>query len=158
MRADEILFCKPNRSAGASVGTGLWKLPLLFLPLTMLALAGCAFTIPIRPSLEGSRWQVRAINGQVLPPTPNYQVEFRNGRLEGRLGCNRFTGIYSLGAETITFSLSGVTEMACDAAATAHETAGLAALRQPLRIFWTDLGARLELTSSTGSLDLRRIR
>ena len=131
---------------------------LRFLTISLLPLAGCAFMIPIRPSLEGSRWQIRAINGETLPPTPNYRVEFRNGRLEGRLGCNRFSGIYSLGAETITFSLGGVTEMACGPVETAHEAAGLAALRQPLSIFWTDLGGRLVLTSSGGSLDLRRIR
>jgi len=130
----------------------------LFVLLGALPLAGCAFSIPIRPSLEGSSWQVRAIDGEVLPPTSAYRVEFGGGRIGGRLGCNRFSGLYWLGSESIVVHVVETSEMACDRATTAHETAGLAALRQPLRIFWTDLGARLKLTSSTGSLDLRRIR
>jgi heat shock protein HslJ len=132
--------------------------PLLVLALAVLPLTGCAFTIPIRPSLENSRWQVRAINGERLPPTSEFYVEFRTGRITGRLGCNRFGGLYWLGPETITVHPVEITEMACDPVAMAHEAAGLAALRTPLRIFWTDLGARLELTSATGSLDLRRTR
>jgi heat shock protein HslJ len=121
-------------------------------------LAGCASTIGIRPSLEGTRWQVRSIDGQAVPPTSAYQVEFRGGRLAGKFGCNSFSGPYRLGQETILVGPVAATEMACPGEAMAHEAAGFAALRQPLRIFWTDLGARLVLTSSAGSLDLRRIR
>jgi hypothetical protein len=66
--------------------------------------------------------------------------------------------LYWLGSESIVVHVVERSVMACDRATTAHETACLAALRQPLRIFWTDLGARLILTSSTGSLDLKRIR
>lgn len=131
---------------------------LRFVALSLLPLAGCAFSIPIRPSLEGSRWQVRSIDGKVLPRTPNYQVEFGRGRISGRFGCNRFSGLYQLGRESMVIHVVETTEMGCDVVTLAHESAGLAAVRQPLRIFWTDLGARLELTSSTGSLDLRRIR
>ena len=127
--------------------------------LALLALAGCAFSIPIRPSLEGSRWQIRAINGDPMPPLPNYYVEFRHGQISGRMGCNLFSGPYRLDAEAIVVGGLSTTEMACDATTTAHEAAGLAALRgRSLRIFWTDLGARLVLTSATGSMDLKRIR
>lgn len=131
----------------------------VLLAFSMLALAGCAFTIPIRPSLEGSRWQVRAINGEAMPATPTYHIEFGGGRISGRFGCNRFSGPYSLGTEAILVGGFETTEIGCDATTMAHEAAGLAALRgRVLRIFWTDLGARLELTSPTGSLDLRKIR
>lgn len=131
--------------------------PLLGLALAVLT--GCAFSIPIRPSLEGSRWQIRSINGEAVPPLPNYYVEFRHGQISGRMGCNQFSGPYRLDAEAIVVGGLSTTEMACDAATTAHEAAGFAALRgRSLRIFWTDLGARLVLTSATGSIDLRRMR
>lgn len=123
----------------------------------LLALGGCAFNIPIRPSLEGSRWQVVRINGQDVPRTPDYQVEFAGGQFGGKLGCNRFGGSYVLGAETITVGPIAATKMACMGRAMSDEQAGFAAMALPLRIFWTDLGARLVLTSPNGSLDLRKI-
>ena len=132
--------------------------PALLPALVFLPLVGCAFAIPIRPSLEGSHWQVRSINAEVLPATSAYQVEFRGGHLGGKFGCNSFSGPYRLGPDSIVVGPVAATEMACGPPAMAHEAAGLAALGRPLRIFWTDLGARLVLTSSAGSLDLRRIR
>lgn len=128
------------------------------LALGVLSLGGCGFLIPIRQSLEGSRWQVRSINGETLPATPAYQVEFRGGRFAGKFGCNSFSGPYRLGQESIFVGPVAATEMACPGNAMAHEAAGFAALGRPLRIFWTDFGARLVLTSSAGSLDLRRIK
>jgi heat shock protein HslJ len=122
------------------------------------SLAACGFTIPLRPSLEGTRWQVRSINGETLPTTSAYQVEFRGGRFAGKFGCNSFSGPYRLGQESIFVGPVAATEMACAGDAMAHEAAGFAALSRPLRIFWTDLGARLVLTSSAGSLDLSRIK
>lgn len=127
-------------------------------PLAALALlGGCAFTVPIRPSIEGSRWQVTRINGGQVPATPQYQVEFRDGRFGGRLGCNSFGGPFSLGAETLMVGPVAATKMACAGRGMADEAAGFAIIGQPMRMVWTDLGARLILTSPAGSLDLRRI-
>ena len=44
------------------------------------ALASCATAEAPGPMLEGSRWQVIAIDGQVTPRTDLYQLEFKDGR------------------------------------------------------------------------------
>jgi len=122
-----------------------------------LLLPACATPIPLGQPLEPSRWQVIAINGQSVPSSDSYRVEFRGGRFGGRLGCNHFGGPYRLRGGTLMVGQIASTMMACSEPAMSHERLGLAALAQPLQMGWSEGGARLTLSGSAGSISLARI-
>jgi heat shock protein HslJ len=121
-----------------------------------LLLSACAMSIPIRPALEPSRWQVIAINGQPTPASDSYMVEFRGGQIGGRLGCNQFGGPYQVSGGVMTAGPIAATRMACSEPAMSHERLGLAALGHPLQMGWTYSGSRLTLAGAGGSITLSK--
>lgn len=123
-----------------------------------LLLSACALSIPIRPPLEPSRWQVIAINGQPTPAADSYVVEFRGGQFGGRLGCNHFGGPYQVRGGVLSVGQVAGTMMACAEPAMSHERMGLAALAQPLQMGWSHSGERLTLSGPAGSITLSKRR
>lgn len=124
--------------------------------LAVLApLAACTSVVTAPASLDRSRWLVTAVNGQPTPRTDHYRVEFRQGRLGGRLGCNSFSGDFRVAAEMLSVGPVAATRMACEEPHMSFEERGFAILQQPMRIGWRS-GERLTLQNERGALDLER--
>ena len=120
------------------------------------ALAGCATAkAPGGPTLEGSAWQVTAIDGQATPRTDMYQIEFRDSRMSGRFGCNRFSGTYTATGSTLSLGPTMSTRMGCSEPAGTHEREGLAVLQQEAQLAWT--GSQLTISNHSGSIALERL-
>ena len=120
------------------------------------ALASCATAEAPGPMLEGSRWQVIAIDGQVTPRTDLYQLEFKDGRASGRFGCNRFSGVYTVAGSTLSLGPTMATRMGCPEPASTHESEGLAVLQQEAQLTWA--GNKLTISNANGSIALEQLR
>jgi len=118
-------------------------------------LAGCASVSTTPASLEGTSWTVASIDGAATPRTDAYRLEFRDGRIGGKFGCNGFSGPYSLAANTLTAGNVAATKMACPGPADTFEREGFAVLAQPMHLQWQS-GSRLTLNNSAGSIALER--
>jgi heat shock protein HslJ len=119
------------------------------------ALANCATAEAPAPALEGSRWQVVAIDGQATPRTDVYQIEFMDGRASGRFGCNRFSGEYTAAGSTLSLGPTMSTRMGCPEPASTHESEGLAVLQQEAQLAWA--GNQLTISNTNGSIALERL-
>jgi heat shock protein HslJ len=123
---------------------------------TAAALAGCTSVAPAPASLEGTTWMVAAIDGAAAPRTDAYRLEFRDGRLSGKFGCNGFSGPYTLAGNTLTAPNVAATRMACPGLADSLEREGFAVLAQPMHLQWQS-GSRLTLTNPAGSIAIERL-
>ena len=119
-------------------------------------LAGCASVSTTPTSLEGTTWTVTAIDGAATPRTDAYRLEFGDGRIGGKFGCNGFSGPYSLASDTLTACDVAATRMACPGPADRFEREGFAVLAQPALLQWQS-GSRLTLTNAAGSIALERL-
>lgn len=119
-------------------------------------LAGCATVAPSPVSLEGTAWRVSAIDGQATPATDAYRLEFREGRVSGKFGCNGFSGPYSLAGNTLTAGNVAATKMFCPGPASTFETEGFAVLQQPMQISWSS-DSQVTLGNAAGSIALERL-
>lgn len=127
-----------------------------FVIAAAVAATACASIAGDGQSFEGTRWRVTAVNGRPTPATGDSRIEFRNGEIGGRFGCNRFGGRLSVRSETITAGPIMATLMGCAAPAAAFESAGFAILNQPMRWQWT-AGLQMTLSNSAGSIALERL-
>ena len=118
-------------------------------------LVGCATVSPTPASLEGTAWTVAAIDGAATPRTDAYRLEFRDGRIGGKFGCNGFGGPYSLADSTLTAGNVAATKMACPGPADVFEREGFAVLAQPMQLDWQS-ESRLTLSNAAGSIALAR--
>ena len=87
------------------------------------------------PALEGTPWQLTGYPnsaGQASKPIEGSRVtaEFRDGKLAGSAGCNRYSGSYKLDGDKLTIGQAASTMMACadPAGVMEQESAYLAAL------------------------------
>jgi heat shock protein HslJ len=119
-------------------------------------LAGCASVSTTPASLEGTTWTVARIDDAATPRTDAYRLEFRDGRIGGKFGCNSFSGPYSLAGKTLTAGNVAATKMACPGPADTFEREGFAVLAQPMQLQWHS-GSRLTLTNAAGSIALERL-
>ena len=120
-----------------------------------LACAACSSIAVDARTFEGTRWRVTAIDGQATPANGDYRMEFQQGQIGGRFGCNGWGGRYSVAGETLTASEVRSTMMACAEPAMTFESRGLAVLQQPMR--WTETaGGKLTLSNGAGSIALER--
>jgi heat shock protein HslJ len=127
------------------------------IPIAVAAgLAGCASVSTTPASLEGTAWTVSAIDGAATPRTDAYRLQFRDGRIGGKFGCNGFSGPYSLASDTLTAGNVAVTRMACPGPADTFERKGFAVLAQPMQLHWQS-GSRLTLTNAAGSIAVERM-
>lgn len=104
------------------------------------------------PSLDRTRWSVVAVNGRPTPPG-EYFIEFDNGRLSARFGCNGIGAGYTQTGSTLDAGALIATRMACPDMS--WENQGSAVLDQLMTIEWFD-NHRIALNSSAGRLDLVR--
>jgi heat shock protein HslJ len=105
------------------------------------------------PPLDRTRWTVLAVNGQPTPRQGEYSIEFDNGRMTARLGCNSLNATYTQNGSTLDAGPIAATRMACPDMG--WETQGTAVLDKPLQVVMHDPN-RLTLTSSAGSIELAR--
>jgi heat shock protein HslJ len=120
-----------------------------------LICAACTSVVADARTFDGTRWRVAAIDDRPTPAMGEYRVEFRNGEISGRFGCNGWGGSYAVSGEMIVASRVMSTMMACSDPAGSFESAGLAVLRQPMRLRWPG-GERLTLSNAAGSIELER--
>ena len=119
-----------------------------------LACAACTSVIANARTFEGTSWHVTAIDGHATPTSGDYRMEFRNGEIGGRFGCNSWGGHYTVPGETIVATRIIATQMACGDPAGTFESQGFAVLRQPMRLSWA--GETLTLSNGAGSIRLER--
>ena len=123
--------------------------------LAVLA-AGCTSVTASRASFDGTRWHVTAVNGQATPAAGDYSLQFAQGNVGARFGCNRIGGRYSaLGDSLRTFDVHS-TLMGCPEPAATFERQGSAVLTAPMRIAWSG-ETRLTLSNDQGSIALERV-
>ena len=124
--------------------------------LLALACAACTSIAADARTFEGTRWHITMIDGRLTPALGDYRMEFRDGGIGGRFGCNHFGGRFAVKGETLIASEIRSTLMACSDPAASFESAGFAVLNQPMRMNWSS-DQRLSLSNSAGSIILERI-
>lgn len=107
----------------------------------------------VAPPLERTRWRVVAMNGRPTPAAGDFGMDFENGRLSARFGCNGMGGSYRQNGATLIVSGLMGTQMACPDMS--FESHGSAILRQPLTIRLLD-PSRISLANATGTIELAR--
>jgi heat shock protein HslJ len=120
-----------------------------------LLFAACTSIAADARTFEGTRWQVTAINGRATPAAGDYRIEFKDGGIGGRLGCNSMGGRYSVAGDVMTVRDLASTLMGCPEPAASFETQGFAVLNRPMQMNWIS-GARLTLSNAAGSITLER--
>ena len=125
---------------------------------TILAalLSGCTSVASTNATLEGTEWQVMAIDGQPTPRTETYRMQFKDGQVGGRFGCNHFGGQFSARGSTLTVTNTTSTLMGCPEPAATFEREGLSVLQQPMAMQWAS-DRRLTLSNAAGSIALERV-
>jgi heat shock protein HslJ len=117
--------------------------------------AACTSVAVDARTFEGTRWHVTAINGRTTPPKGDYRVEFKDGGIGGRFGCNQFGGKYAVRGETLVVRDIASTLMGCPEPAASFETQGFGVLNAPMRLKWSS-DRRLTLSNSAGRIELSR--
>lgn len=138
-------------------GRSRTRLALAALPAVALIAAGCSGgdTAEAAP-LAGSSWSLATYTSDGGASTPavagsdGAPLTFApDGTLAGSTGCNRFTGTYEQDGSSLSITLGGVTQMACQGDLAVQETAVLAALPQVASF---DAADGLLLTSDKGDV------
>ena len=127
-----------------------------FVIVAAVAAAACTSMAVDARSFAGTRWHVTAVNGRPTPAKGDYRIEFRNGEIGGRFGCNSFGGRITVRGEVLTAGTIVATQMGCAAPAESFESAGFAILNRPMRWQWR-AGLKMTLSNSAGSIALERL-
>ena len=80
--------------------------------------------------LEETLWRLGSVDGVVVPDVVEATALFTAGRVAGRGGCNRYTGLYAVDGAALTLGPIASTRMACPGAAGTVEGAFFAALER----------------------------
>lgn len=120
-----------------------------------LAAGGCTTALPFASRLDGTSWRVERIDQRATPRSEQYRVEFQDGRIGGRLGCNQFGGTYREAGDTLTVGPVAATEMACPEPHMTNEGLGFNILQRPMHMRWGEAG-RLTLANEAGTIELAR--
>lgn len=141
-------------TAGATPAVAVFRPDRAALAAALLV-AGCTSVASNKATFEGTRWQVTAIDGHATPGGAMYQIDFADGQVGGRFGCNQFGGGYAVEDELLIVGDVAATLIGCPEPAATFETRGFAVLRQPMRMDWP-AGRRLTLGNATGTITLER--
>lgn len=124
--------------------------------LSAALLAGCASVAREAASLDGTHWRVALINGRATPATDAYRMQFDEGRIGGRFGCNHFGGPYRIEGRVLVAGDVASTLIGCPEPSASFEMQGFTVLRQPMRMDWP-VPQRLVLSNPAGSIALERL-
>ena len=103
--------------------------------------------------LDRTRWRVVSINGRPTPRTADFSMQFEDGRLSAKFGCNGMGASYTQNGATLDAGPVMGTKMACPDMS--WETQGGAILGQMMTVRIIDRN-RVTLDSSAGTLELAR--
>jgi heat shock protein HslJ len=131
------------------------RLAGLALALVLGASQGCAMASQAGSSLDGTRWQVAAVNGHATPRSEHYRITFERGQIGARFGCNSMGGPYRQRRNVIEPGQIAGTLMGCPEPAATFEQQGGAVLSKPMTIHRTS-GDRVNLANAAGSIALVR--
>jgi len=112
----------------------------------LLVLAACAGGSSA--SIVGT-WKLVSYNGTSAAAGADTSIEFKDGRVNGNVGCNGFSGDYKVNGASITFDKMMSTLMACADPIGTQESVTLAALNGSAS-FALD-GNTLTITSADGA-------
>jgi heat shock protein HslJ len=116
--------------------------------------AGCGGTLLPPVTLTNTDWRIVAI-GRTPVDGDDYAIQFGEGRLDARTGCNRFHGPYTQrGTRLVLGQLTG-TRARCASLRGMRERRAMQVLQAPMRISFP-AGDVLLLTGRAGTIRLRR--
>jgi heat shock protein HslJ len=118
---------------------------LLLLPI----LAACS--VGSSPSIEG-QWKLVSYNQTPAMPDVETNIEFKDGQVNGNVGCNGFGGSYTVSGDTITFGPIMSTMMFCEGPVGEQEL-GTFGVLQDETSFVLD-GSTLTIISADGNSSL----
>lgn len=118
-------------------------------------LSGCGGEALAPAKLDGTNWSLAAIAGEPTPAGDRYFLRFRDGRIEGRAGCNGFGGGYRIDGRTLQPGPIASTRMACPEPAMTHERKALEILGGASQIAYRG-GDTLLITRNNATLTLTR--
>lgn len=118
-------------------------------------------TAPITAALEGPIWQMVSYldsAGQITPALADSEVtiQFLDGKLAGKDGCNQYTGTYKTAGSVLTIRLGASTLMACEPKLMEQAKGYAAALSSSATYRIT--GDRLQITNGGGKVALTFVR
>lgn len=124
----------------------------------LLVLTACATPSPAAPnpsggtsaSLDGTSWDVTAINGTApVPGARQPSMSFTHDTMSGTTGCNYLNAGYTLNGSSITFSPGAQTAMACSDDVMKQEQAFTSALAKVAKLAGD--GSTMQLQDGTGA-------
>lgn len=113
----------------------------------LLTLTACATPGGASASLDGTSWDVTAING-VAPVAGAPTMAFTGDTMSGTTGCNSFSAGYTLNGSSITFGPGAQTAMACTDDLMKQEDAFNSALAKVAKL--TVDGTTMQLQDASG--------
>ena len=117
--------------------------------------SGCGGGTIAPNTLAGTSWTIVSVNGRAVPGGGDYYIQFSDGRLSAKFGCNGMGGAYSLNGDHLSAPNLEQTLIGCPEPAATFESQGSAILRSNVRVEKIG-GERLRLVSEAGTIDLRR--
>jgi heat shock protein HslJ len=114
--------------------------------LALLVLAACAGGSSA--SVAGT-WKLDSYNQNPAAEGVETSIEFKDGQMNGNVGCNGFGGEYTVDGDTITFGPVMSTMMFCEGPVGEQESVALAAMQESAT-FVQD-GDTLTITSGDGA-------
>ena len=140
-------------STGGSIrAVAVFRRSALLALAALTGVAGCTSVDFTEESFEGTNWRVAAINEEATPATHLYRVQFNDGRIGGRFGCNQFGGAYRVERERLIVENVTSTLIGCPEPAATHEAQAFLVLSQPMNLEMS--GQRLILGNAAGSITL----
>jgi heat shock protein HslJ len=79
-----------------------------------ILLAGCGLLGSGKSELEGTKWQLQALEGVSPAAQVIITADFNDGRVSGSSGCNSYGAAYTTKDGKLTLDSVAVTEMACE--------------------------------------------
>jgi heat shock protein HslJ len=109
---------------------------------------------PSAVQLAGTRWTITSVSNKNTPGGAEFFLQFEDGKISGRAGCNTFGGTYSMNGNILTPSAINATRRAC-IGDMQYEEAALQILGSPLTVEQAD-GGKLVLRGKAGTISLTR--
>lgn len=117
--------------------------------------SGCGGGTIAPATLAGTSWSVTAVNGRATPGGANYYLQFAEGRLSAKFGCNSMGGRFRLNGDHLSVTDLVQTQMGCPEPSMTFEREAGILLGSNVRVERIG-GERMRLVSEAGTIDLRR--
>lgn len=106
----------------------MFKWLIFITPILSITIAACAGTSDV--GLTDMNWRLTSLNGQDLVPETYINIDFdEGGNVSGSNGCNRYSGPYQTGGNSISIGPLMTTMMACPELVMEQEQAYMTALQ-----------------------------